>query len=183
MSAVTEPAAPAPTPTSCPWCSAPLPGEGETSCPSCGATLIGGPDASVPGVTSLDPEAIVRAARTPVPERRSRLLGWITGEDSGDDETPAAPGSLEPPPPEVRREMLRMQLEAEVADLQAEVGSLASEAREEGLKPDEQALEAVADDLAELEEEVADDAPADDATTDGASTGAPAAEAEEPPAS
>ena len=162
------PAAAAPGPR-CMWCSAVLPAPDVATCPSCGAALIEETDTQVPGVTAIDAEAIVRGARTGVPERRNRLLGWITGDDVGEDETPAAPGSLEPPPPEVRREMLRMEIEAEVADLQAEVGALAAEAREAGLEEDEQALEAVADDVAELRDEVA----AGDA--DHAPTAAPAA--------
>jgi hypothetical protein len=154
---VTESTAPQTSRPICPWCSAELRTGTEAICPSCGATLVGeGPtEAAVPGVTAIDAEAIVRGARSPVPERRSRLLGWITGEEAGEPETPAAPGSLEPPPPEVRREMLRMELEAEVAELQAEVGALAAEARDAGLDEEEQALEAVADDAAELKEDVA----------------------------
>jgi hypothetical protein len=106
-------------------------------------------------VTAIDAEAIVRGARAATPERRSRLLTWITGEEPTDEETPAAPGSLEPPPPAVRREMLRMEIEAEVADLQAEAGSLAAEAREAGLPEDAQELEAVTDAAAELADAVA----------------------------
>lgn len=159
-SAAPQPAGPHPTtPESvrpiCPWCSADLPSRQEVTCPSCGATLVGEVEAAVPGVTAIDAEAIVRGARSAAPERRSRLLTWITGEEGAEDETPAAPGSLDPPPPEVRREMLRMELEAVVADLQAEAGALASDAREAGLEEDGQQLEAVADDAAELREAIA----------------------------
>ncbi len=176
MSAVTDPAGLPTARPICPWCSAELPSNQESTCPSCGATLIGETEAAVPGVTAIDAEAIVRGARGATPERRSRLLTWITGEDDAELETPAAPGSLDPPPPEVRREMLRMELEAVVADLQAEVGALASEAREVGDEEDEQALEAVADQAAELREEVAA------ADADVAPTAAPTAEAEVPQA-
>jgi hypothetical protein len=152
---VTESTAAQPIRSICPWCSAALPTGREATCPSCGAKLVGetAPE-SVPGVTAIDAEAIVRG-RSAVPERRSRLLTWITGEDTGEPEVPAPPGSLDPPPPEVRREMLRMELEAEVAELQAEVGALAAEAREAGLDEEEQALEAVADDAADLRDDVA----------------------------
>ena len=151
---MTEPSAPSPARPVCPWCSAELSSTTATECSSCGATLIGEPESAVPGVTAIDAEAIIRNARTAVPERRSRLLGWITGDDGPEVETPAQPGSLDPPPPAVRREMLRMELEAEVAELQAEVGAMASEAREAGLEDDEQELEAVVDDAAELRDDV-----------------------------
>ena len=132
----------------CPWCSAELPSAALATCPSCGATLMGDADKPLPGVTTIDPEAIVRAARTATPQRRNRLVSWITGEEGDEEETPAPPGSLEPPPPEVRREMLRMELEAEVLDLHGEAESLAAAAREEGLIEDAEQLEAVADELA-----------------------------------
>jgi hypothetical protein len=114
----------------CPWCSAELSGAASTSCPTCGATLVE-PDASVPGVNALDAEAISRATRLATPIRRSRLLSWITGEDDFDDEVPAPPGSLAPPPPDVRREMVRLELQAEYANLQAEVDSIVSQAEAE----------------------------------------------------
>jgi hypothetical protein len=109
----------------CPWYSAELHGPVST-CSSCGATLTADAEPSLPGVTAVDNEAI-RAARMPVPQRRSRLLSWISGEDSGVDEAPAPPGSLAPPPPDVRREMLRLELEAELTNLQAEAESIVSE--------------------------------------------------------
>src|SRR3954447_4162402 len=113
----------------CNWCSAILPSDHETVCPSCGATLLGEGDASVPGLTAIDAEAILRNARAGKAKPRSRLLGWISGdydaEAAGDR---AAPGSLAPPPAEVRREMLRLELEAQVANAQAEVESMAADA-------------------------------------------------------
>jgi hypothetical protein len=110
----------------CPWCSAELREPAASSCPSCGATLAGEAEPSLPGVTAVDNDAI-RAARMPAPQRRSRLLSWISGEDSGVEEAPAPPGSLAPPPPDVRREMLRLELEAELTNLQAEAESIVSE--------------------------------------------------------
>jgi len=53
-------------------------------------------------------------------------MSWISG-DYEVDEKPAPPGSLAPPPPAVRREMLRLELEAQVANLQAEAGAMAAE--------------------------------------------------------
>ncbi|MFL5680829.1 MAG: hypothetical protein ACJ77B_09545 [Chloroflexota bacterium] len=113
-------------PARCPWCSAELASRTAANCSSCGAVLTGEPDTALPGVTAVDAEAIVRAARVATPVRRNRLLSWISGDDSPEDDTPAEPGSLAPPPPDVRREMLRLALEAEVANLQAEADSFVS---------------------------------------------------------
>jgi hypothetical protein len=114
----------------CPWCSAEIAPALHT-CPACGATLVGDNDATLPGVTALDPEAIARAARGTTPPRRSRMLSWISGDYPEPDEVPARPGSLGPPPPEVRREMLRLEIAAEVANLSAEAESIAAESEAE----------------------------------------------------
>ena len=116
----------------CPWCSATYTGDPE-DCPSCGATLAADPaiDPSLPGLTSIDAAAIVRATQQ-APKSRNRLLSWISGEypEEGASATEAA--ALAPPELEVRREILRLELEAEVADLQAEADALRSEAVFEG---------------------------------------------------
>lgn len=112
----------------CMWCSAELPSDSEVTCQSCGATLIGEGDSQVPGVTAIDAEAIVRGARAARTKPKSRLMSWISGEYDADEDRPAPPGSLSPPPPDVRREMLRLELQAQVANLQAEAGAIASEA-------------------------------------------------------
>ena len=127
----------------CQWCSAPLPAGDLETCPSCGATLTSSPLADqLPGVTTLDTEAILRA-RSAVARPRSRLLSFITGEtDEGTAEAAASAESLAPPSADVRREMLRLELAAEVADLEAEVQSLETEARLEAgvpLTPEEAA--------------------------------------------
>jgi hypothetical protein len=112
----------------CNWCSAPLPSDHEETCPSCGATLLGDGDTSVPGLTAIDAEAILRSARAAKAKPRSRLLGWISGDyDDESSGTAATPGSLAPPPADVRREMLRLELEAQVANAQAEVESMAAD--------------------------------------------------------
>jgi hypothetical protein len=118
----------------CNWCSAVLPSDHETVCPSCGATLIGDGEAAVPGLTAIDAEAILRSARAAKTKSRSRLLGWISGEVDDDSTSTARPGSLAPPPADVRREILRLELEAQVANAQAEVESMAADdAIERGL--------------------------------------------------
>jgi hypothetical protein len=121
---------PAATPSGsiCPWCSASYAGDPET-CPSCGAALAVDPatDPALPGLTAIDAAAIVRA-KAPVARPRNRLLSWISG-DYGDEAASATdPGALAPPDLEVRREMLRLELAAEVANLQAEADALIADA-------------------------------------------------------
>jgi hypothetical protein len=120
----------------CPWCSATYTGDPET-CPSCGAVLAVDPaaDPSLPGLTAIDPAALVRA-KTPTTRSRNRILSWISGdylEEAGVD--PADAGALAPPDLAVRREILRLELEAEVANLQAEADALIAEATVEGHAP------------------------------------------------
>ena len=104
----------------CQWCSAPLPAADLETCPSCGATLSSAPDTGeIRGVTTLDTEAILRS-RSEASRPRSRLLSFITGEEPVELGGPEEAESLAPPDDAVRREMLRLQLEAERADLEAE---------------------------------------------------------------
>jgi hypothetical protein len=116
----------------CPWCSANYTGDPD-NCPSCGAALAVDPttDPALPGLTAIDAAAIVRA-KTPVARSRNRLLSWISGEYP--DETPSVTeaGALAPPDLDVRREMLRLELQAEVANLQAEADAMLAEAGLEG---------------------------------------------------
>jgi hypothetical protein len=118
----------------CTWCSAELPSNHETVCPSCGATLLGDGETQVPGLTAIDAEAILRNARAAKAKPRSRLMSWISGDYIEDEGGAApAPGSLAPPPVEVRREILLLELEAQVANAQAEVEAMAADAAvEEG---------------------------------------------------
>lgn len=130
-----DPRTDAPALDRCPWCSAPLPDPTAETCPSCGATLTSAaPADGLPGVTTLDTEAILRA-RSAVSRPRSRLLSFITGEPDEGPPSPLSAESLAPPSEEVRREMLRMEIAAEVADLEAEVQSLETEARLEAGQP------------------------------------------------
>ncbi len=113
----------------CPWCSAALT-EGATECPSCGANLVPDGDPNVPGVTAVDAASIIRSKASPEP--RNRLLSWISGEYPNDVPSKAESQAIAPPDAEVRREILRLELEAEVANLQAEADAIAAEAAAEG---------------------------------------------------
>lgn len=152
----------------CPWCSATYTGERET-CPSCGAALAADPtaDSSLPGLTAIDADAIVRA-KTPVARPRNRLLSWISGEYPDQGGAVAEAGALAPPDLAVRREILRLELEAEVANLQAEADALRAEAAAEGRSDEVEALDAAIAAAASAADPTAatDDAATDDAATD-----------------
>jgi hypothetical protein len=118
-----------PSESVCPWCSATLVANSPT-CASCGAILEGEEDKDVPGLTAVD-YAILRGDKKPAP--RNRLLSWISGDYNPDVASSATEAqALAPPDPEVQREIIRLELEAEVANLQAEADSLLSEAVVEG---------------------------------------------------
>ena len=117
--------------STCPWCSAMYSGSPET-CPSCHAALAAdaATDATVPGLTAIDPAALGR--RDPTPKPRNRLLSWITGAYPEDASIAGDTRALARPDDEVRREMLRLELEAEVANLQAEADAIVAESAAEG---------------------------------------------------
>jgi hypothetical protein len=141
---VEESPTPAATAPHCPWCGAAIT-PGAAMCATCGAALVE-PDGALPGVNALDPRSISRSTRTATPAQRSKLISWLTGAYPDEEQAPAPPGSLAPPAPEVRREMLRLELEAEYANLQAEAQALVAEAeaeaREHGQLPAASAGEA-----------------------------------------
>lgn len=114
----------------CPWCSAPRPDPTAENCASCGAHLVGAAEEALPGLTAVDPVAIVRSKQAV--RQRSRLLSWLSGDDGDDVFTPAEGQALAPPDLDVRREMIRLELEAAVAALQAENDALLAEAVAEG---------------------------------------------------
>jgi len=111
----------------CPWCSAPLAAADTITCSTCGAKIQGEGDQALPGLTAIDPLAVIEAARAPQ-RSRSRLVAWITGDESEEQaKEPASPEALAPPPPEVRREILRLRMEAELSQLSAEAEALVSD--------------------------------------------------------
>jgi hypothetical protein len=148
----------------CPWCSAELPSTDLEICPSCKATLssTGPGEASLPGVTAIDHEALLRTSREPRPQR-NRILSWLSGEYVEETTTPVEPQAIAPPDLEVRREILRLELEAEIADKQAEADSILADAAVEGRPLP--SFEPVEDD--------ADDEAAEDVLAAAASTAEP----------
>jgi hypothetical protein len=163
----------------CPWCSAALPAAALETCPTCGATLTSAPEAALPGVTAIDHEAILRASRQPTRPQRSRLLSWISG-DYVEDSTPTDDGTLAaiaPPDPAVKREILRLEIEAELADRQAEADSIMADAAVEG-RPMPGADEPVIEDIDPSGAVATDDVPV--APVDTAEVLDPEAESDDP---
>ena len=97
----------------CSWCSATIPSEA-ARCPSCGAVLRDTVDGEVLGVTQVDHAATTRLARLAKP---GRLAVWLGAERT--TENPELSGRIEPPSDEVRKEMLRLELAAIDAEIEA----------------------------------------------------------------
>lgn len=107
----------------CPWCSAVLERADVATCPSCGAHLQEPTGVTVPGVTAIDSEALARRhseLRAP-----SGIVGMLSGEGTGVPSEAELP-ALAPPDEAVRREMLRMELDAKLATLTAEAHAVAA---------------------------------------------------------
>lgn len=98
----------------CPWCSAAITAD-DVTCPSCGAALHEDGEHEIPGVTQVDPKSA--ALQNPEPSGGG-VIGWLSGEYVPDP-TPAELASVEPPTDAVRREMLKIEVEALRAELEA----------------------------------------------------------------
>lgn len=111
----------------CPWCSAVLQADDLAVCPSCGATLSA-PTASdapdeVPGLSAVRAELLARQRRLERPKRRG-LRALFGGGDTSAPIEPPSQAELEaiaPPDEAVRREMIRLELEAALAAARGEV--------------------------------------------------------------
>jgi hypothetical protein len=87
-----------------------------TTCPSCGAALRDAADGDIAGVTQIDPSAVLRTKRI----KTRGLAAWLVGER--ESEEPSI-GKVEPPSEAVRREMLRLELAAIDAELDAKAAA------------------------------------------------------------
>lgn len=107
----------------CPWCSAELPSADLATCPTCKASLTGtsgGETSEIPGVTRVDLERLARRSFEERP-KRGGLLNWITGQSEDEFQPSQAElPALAPPSDDVKREMLRMELDAARAVAEAE---------------------------------------------------------------
>ena len=80
----------------CPWCSTPIP-TAQAACPKCGAVVEGAIIKEIPGLTVVDPKATLGSDYAPT------VLGAVPDHDP-----------FEPPSEAVRREMRKMELEAQI---------------------------------------------------------------------
>ena len=137
----------------CPWCSTPVESLEDATCGACGATLHGDPEIEIPGVTAIDAEHAAQAAQAAAPAevtvRQDKQLArvqvfrgdcpvlqynfatfgslFVGRDDPIPPPSQAELPALAPPDTEVRREMLRLQLDAELADLAARAAAIAAE--------------------------------------------------------
>jgi hypothetical protein len=111
---------------SCPWCSAPISSLDASDCPACGAHLHEEVSTDVPGVTAVDPE-VLRSAGSPRKVTLTFGSLFVRDDDGIPPPSEAEMPALAQPDLEVRREMVRLELDARLAALQAEVRMLESE--------------------------------------------------------
>ncbi len=139
-----EPVEALPAGPRCPWCSGPLDAPQAERCPSCGANLQSAPEQDdVPGVTAVRPELLVRARRMEQPRRRG-LRALFGGEEPAvEPPSQAELAALAPPDEAVRREMLRLELEAAVAEAHGEVEASSVALGEPALPPGEVSIEGI----------------------------------------
>ncbi|HSO30663.1 MAG TPA: hypothetical protein VLS28_12235 [Candidatus Sulfomarinibacteraceae bacterium] len=115
----------------------------------------------MPGVTRVDLEAVLR--RRPAARRSRGLIGWLSGEYQP-EAPPEQLSGLAPPPNEVRREMLRLELAALEAEAQAGLAEEAALAAAAGMVAADRGMTAAGD----AGVEAADAAPEADAGLAGA---------------
>ncbi|HSL97518.1 MAG TPA: hypothetical protein VK831_03005 [Candidatus Deferrimicrobiaceae bacterium] len=103
----------------CPWCSAPLDDVGVATCPSCGASLHEQLEGDLPGLTQVDAMALAT-------QRRARGGGMRALIGLTDEDTEGSPARLVPEPPSeaVRREMMRLRIDALEAEIEAQTAAL-----------------------------------------------------------
>jgi hypothetical protein len=84
----------------------------------------------LPGLTAIDAQAIIRSKNPP--KQRSRLLSWLSGDSDEEVYRPGDAKAVAFPDLDVRREMLKLEIERDLAEMQAEADALMSEAAAEG---------------------------------------------------
>ncbi len=131
-------------PVVCPWCSAPLRQPSRDRARPAARSWSAISREPLPGITAVD------AARCPRRRRRrrrprNRLLSWISGDYPEDARPRPTRRRSNRPIAAVRREMLRLELEGEVANLKAEADALVAEAAAEGRVVELPAIDALSE--------------------------------------
>jgi hypothetical protein len=119
----------------CPWCSAARPAVDAAACPSCEARLVEPADIVIPGVTAVDPALLAAAA---APRKVKRTFGSLLVGDDNEIPPPseAEMPALARPDADVRREILRLEMDAQLAALRAEVASRTADGIAAGRPPE-----------------------------------------------
>ena len=146
----------------CPWCSATLDAIDAARCPSCNAQLREETGAEVPGVTSVDLDAVLSSRKAPA--RQSGLMGWLSGSYPDQVAAPEPHREVSPPDEEVRREMIRMEIAAIEARVEAERTEWATELALDPVARAAPELMPTSDDSSEPATAPADDPPIGDSS-------------------
>jgi hypothetical protein len=122
----------------CPWCSTKIPA-GAGACPNCGALVEGAIVPEIPGVTLVDPKANLGPDEGRIPDDLDPKA-WLQADHDG---TPASDAAFDPPSEQVRLEMRKMQLEAEIVNAGTLVMNPTGDESIEVGAPSREALEAL----------------------------------------
>ncbi|MGD0122838.1 MAG: zinc-ribbon domain-containing protein [Candidatus Limnocylindrales bacterium] len=135
----------------CPWCSTPIPANVK-ACPKCGAIVEGAIAADIPGLTVVDPKPSVDRADDPI---RTNLghdvwsgaaFGATPGPETGTGtvaETAAEEReAVEPPTEAVRKEMRKIEFEAEIENAGTELMNATGDESIDAGPPSIEAIEA-----------------------------------------
>jgi hypothetical protein len=121
----------------CPWCSTSIPA-GAATCPKCGAVVEGAIAPEIPVLTVLDPKATLGPDGGKIPDDVDPTSRFHAGRDDHVTNIEA----ILPPSEAVRREMRKMELEAEIENAGRSVMSTTGGVSDNVNKPSREALEA-----------------------------------------
>jgi len=121
----------------CPWCSTSIPVDA-AACPKCGAVAEGSVAQDIPGLTVVEPKATLGPVEGLLPDRLDPRA-WLDAGHGGDAVDPEA---VRPPSEAVRREMLKIELEAEIENAGGMVMSPTGDESREAGPPSVEAIEA-----------------------------------------
>ncbi len=121
----------------CLWCSTSIP-TGAATCPKCGAVVEGAIAPEIPRLPVLDPKAAPGPDEGKIPDDVDRPSQFHAGRDDLVTNMEA----ILPPSEAVRREMRKMELEAEIENAGRSVMSAAGGVSDNVVKPSREALEA-----------------------------------------
>jgi hypothetical protein len=123
----------------CPWCSTPIPSSND-ACPKCGAIVEGAVAKDIPGLTVVDPTAVLGVADEglvpDVVDPKALLRAGVY-------EQPVNPEALLPPSEAVRREMRKMELEAQIENAGTELMNPKGDESLDAPAPSDEAIEAL----------------------------------------